>query len=89
MRPGPGSRRESGGIIRRWLCRETTCQTVTFLEYNERMCAPPGAFGCAGDPLGDPTVALRRSHHCRIGSPVRNHVEHRVVPHQAVSASRS
>ena len=48
----------------------------------------PGASGRPGDPLGDPTVALRRSHHCRIGPPVRNHVEHRVVPHQAVSASR-
>ena len=46
----------------------------------------PGAFGCAGDPLGDPTVALRGSHHCRIGSTTGNHVEHRVVPCQAVSA---
>ena len=48
----------------------------------------PGAFGCAGDPLGDPTVALRGSHHCRIGSTTGNHVEYRVVPYQAVSASR-
>ena len=49
---------------------------------------PPGASGCAGDPLGDPTVALRRSHYCRIGSTTGNHVEYRVVPYQAVSASR-
>ena len=48
----------------------------------------PGASGCAGDPLGDPTVALRGSHHCRTGPTVRNHVEYRVVPYQAVSASR-
>ena len=48
---------------RRWICRERTCQTVIFLEHDERVCAPLGAFGCAGDPLGDPTVALRRSHH--------------------------
>ena len=48
----------------------------------------PGASGCAGDPLGDPTVARRGSHHCRIGSTTGNHVEHRVVPYQAVPASR-
>ena len=53
----------------------------------EGVCSP-GAFGCAGDPLGDPTVALRGSHHRRIGSTTGNHVEYRVVPHQAVSASR-
>ena len=46
----------------------------------------PGACGCAGDPLGDPTVALRGSHHCQIGSTTGNHVEHRVVPYQAVPA---
>ena len=28
----------------------------------------PGASGCAGDPLGDPTVALRGSHHRWPGS---------------------
>ena len=43
---------------------------------------------CADDPLGDPTVALRGSHHCRIGSTTGNYVEYRVVPYQAVSASR-
>ena len=42
----------------------------------------------AGGPLGDPTVALRGSHHCRIGSTTGNHVEHRVVPYQAVPARR-
>ena len=48
----------------------------------------PGAFGRPGDPLGDPTVALRGSHYLGAGPPVRNHVEYRVVPYQAVSASR-
>ena len=48
----------------------------------------PGASGCAGDPLGDPTVALRGSHYLGPGPPVRNHVEYRVVPYQAVPASR-
>ena len=55
----------------------------------EGVCSP-GASGDAGDlrgdPLGDPTVALRGSHHCQIGSTTGNHVEHRVVPSQAVPA---
>ena len=46
----------------------------------------PGASGCAGDPVGDPTVVLGGSHHCRIGSTTGNHVEYRVVPYQAVPA---
>ena len=53
------------------------------------MCSP-GASGDAGDPLGDPlgdpTVALGGSHHCGIGSTTGKHVEHCVVPSQAVSA---
>ena len=48
----------------------------------------PGASGDAGDPLGDPTVTLRGSPYLETGPPVRNHVEHRVVPYQAVPASR-
>ena len=48
----------------------------------------PGASGCAGDPLGDPTVALRGSHHLGPGPPVRNHMEYRVVPYQAMPARR-
>lgn len=37
---GPGSRCGSGGTIRRWICCERTCQTVTFLEHSEKVCAP-------------------------------------------------
>ena len=37
---GPRSRQGSGGTIRRWICRETTCQTVTFLEHSEKVRAP-------------------------------------------------
>ena len=44
----------------------------------------PGASGCAGDP----TVVLRGSHYLGAGPPVRNHMEHRVVPYQAVPARR-
>ena len=71
-----------------WLCRERTCQTVMFLERSEKVCAPRARLRGAGDPLSDPTVALRGSHYLRAGPPVRNHVEHRVAPYQAVSASR-
>ena len=73
---------------RRWICREHACQTAIFLEHNERMCAPRARLRGAGDPLGDPTVALRRSHHRWPGSITGNYVEYRVVPYQAVSASR-
>ena len=48
----------------------------------------PGKSGDAGDPLGDPTVALRGSHYLGAGPPVRNQAEHREVPYQAVPASR-
>ena len=30
---------------RRWICREHTCQTMTFLEHDERMCAPRARLG--------------------------------------------
>ena len=30
---------------RRWMCRERTCQTVTFLEHDERVCAPRARLG--------------------------------------------
>ena len=49
------------------------------------MCSP-GASGCAGDPLGDPTVALRGSHYRGAGPPVRNHMEYRMDSYQAVPA---
>ena len=42
---GPGSRQGSGGTIRRWICREHACQTVTFLEHDERVCAPRARLG--------------------------------------------
>ena len=95
---GGGDRRAWAGVParirwhkRRWICREHACQIATFTEQNHSVCTPRarlGASGRPGDPLGDPTVALRRSHHRRIGPTTGNHVEYRVVPHQAVSASR-
>ncbi len=30
---------------RRWICREHACQTVIFLEHDERMCAPRARLG--------------------------------------------
>ena len=73
---------------RRWICRETTCQTVTFLEHDERVCAPRGTSGRPGDLLGDPTAAFRGSHDRWPGPTTGNYVEHCMVPHQAVPASR-
>ena len=35
-----------------WLCRERTCQTVTFLEHSEKVCAPRVRLRGAGDPQG-------------------------------------
>ena len=29
----------------RWICRETTCQTVTLLEHSEKVCAPRARLG--------------------------------------------
>ena len=42
---GPGSQQGSGGTTRRWICRERTCQTVTFLEHSEKVCAPRARLG--------------------------------------------
>ena len=42
---GPGSLCGSGGTIRRWICCERTCQTVTFLEHSEKACAPRARLG--------------------------------------------
>ena len=42
---GPVFRCGSGGTIRRWMCRERTCQTVTFLEHSEKVCAPRARLG--------------------------------------------
>ena len=30
---------------RRWICREHACQTVTFLEHDEQVCAPRARLG--------------------------------------------
>ncbi len=59
-RPGPGSRQGSGGTIRRWMCRERTCQTVTLLEHSEKVCAPrAGLAPCTrtGWPSAEKTCA--------------------------------
>jgi len=59
-RLGAGSRQGSGGTIRRWICRETTCQTVTLLEHSEKVCAPrAGLAPCTrtGWPSAEKTCA--------------------------------
>ena len=84
---GPGSRQGSGGTIRRWICRETTCQTVTFLEHDEQMCAPRARLGVRAIRWA---IRQLRFEGATIapGPTTGNHVEYRVVPYQAVSASR-
>ena len=43
--PWAGARQGSGGTILRWICREHTCETVTFLEHREKVCAPRALLG--------------------------------------------
>ena len=68
---------------RRWMCRERTCPTVTFLEHDERVCAPRACLGARAIRQLRFEVATILG----LAPPVRNHVEHRVVPYQAVPAS--
>ena len=35
----------SGGKIRRWMCRERTCQIATFIEQNHSVCTPRARLG--------------------------------------------
>ena len=60
---GQGSRQGSGGTIRRWMCRKTTCQTVIFLGRSEKACAPRAHLGVRA------TRTTPRSLHGRLGSP--------------------
>ena len=43
--PWAGIRQGSGGTIRRWICREHTCQIATFTEQNHSVCAPRARLG--------------------------------------------
>ena len=73
---------------RRWICREQYLPDRDLHRAEPLGVCSPGAFGSAGDPLGDPTVALRGSHYLGAGPPARNYVEYRVAPYQASPASR-
>ena len=85
---GPGFRCGSGGTIRRWMCRERTCQIATFIEQNHSVCAPRARLGTRAIRWAIRQLRVEGGHYLRPGPPVRNHVEHRVVPYQAVPASR-
>ena len=74
---GPGA--DPGGISDAGYAANIPARSRLSLSRTTR-CVLPGASGCSGDPLGDPTVALRGSHYLGAGPPVRNHVEYRVVP---------
>ena len=43
---------------RRWICREHACQTVTFLEHDERVCAPRAPLGSRAIRWGWPGLVL-------------------------------
>ena len=43
--PGAGAPVRIRWHKRRWMCRVTTCQTVTFLEHSEKVCAPRARLG--------------------------------------------
>ena len=53
---------------RRWICREHACQTVTFLEHDERMCAPRARLGvrairwARGTPCGPTSSRACKPH---------------------------
>ena len=66
---------------RRWICREHACQTVTFLEHDERVCAPRARLGVRArkrlarrvpiatlDPLPGTARTTPRSLHYRGGT---------------------
>ena len=44
--PGAGVPARIRWHKRRWRCLEKTCQMVTFLEHDERVCAPGRVWGC-------------------------------------------
>ena len=86
------SRTRGGGGDRRTSCRGSCADPVAQYDAGSTenapdrsclsssrtvRCTPPRAL-----------VSLRGSHYLGPGPPVRNHAEHRVVPYQAVSASR-
>ena len=71
---------------RRWICREHACQIATFIEQNHSVCAPRARLGVRA--IRWAIRQLRFEDHLWPGPTTGNHVEHRVVPYQAVSASR-
>ena len=48
---------------RRWICREHTCETVTFLERSDKVCAPINTRGKPGAHT-KPDAALSSGGNC-------------------------
>ena len=48
---------------RRWICREHTCETVTFLERSDKVCAPINTQGKPGAHT-KPDAALSSGGNC-------------------------
>ena len=73
---------------RRWICREHTCQIATFTEQNHSVCAPRARLGARAIRWAIRQLRFAGSYYRWPGPTTRNHVEYRVVPYQAVPASR-
>ena len=55
---------------RRWICREHTCETVTFLERSDKVCAPINTQGKPGAHT-KPDAALSSGGNCTTRGPTR------------------
>ena len=54
---------------RRWICREHTCETVTFLERSDKVCAPINT-------RGNPNAPTKRMRYCSAGELHDTRVRH-------------
>ena len=73
---------------RRWICREHACQTVTFLEHDERVCAPRARLGARAIRWAIRQLRFEGATIAGLALGQLATMEHRVVPHQAVLQSR-
>ncbi len=79
--PWAGVQCGSSGISD-WICRERPARSRLSLSRTS-VCAPQGASGCSGDPLGDPTVALQGATISGLARQLGTTWNTDVVPYQA------
>ena len=74
---------------RRWICRETTCQIGDFRwSRTSSVCAPRARLGVRAIRWAIRQLRFEGATISGLARQLGNHVEYRVVPYQAVSASR-